>query len=98
MCATAIAGKMILGTFLKIAPSIFKTFGLHGAFLCFGILSLVFTVLLYKYLPETKNKTLQEIADAIKGIKATSPAEAELLTVKSTDEQIRKSPLNVNIT
>lgn len=90
VCIIAIAGKLLLGTFLKIAPSLFKVFELQGAFLFFGILSLVITVLLYKYLPETKDKTLQEIADAIKGTKARSSAEAELLTKNPADEKVRK--------
>ncbi|CAB3235750.1 unnamed protein product [Arctia plantaginis] len=57
----AIFSEVLMATVLKISPNIFKVFGLHGAFLFYGITSSVFAFLLYKYLPESKDKTLQEI-------------------------------------
>lgn len=51
----------IMGTGFKIAPLVFRTFGIHGTFLFYGALASFFTYLLYRYLPETKDKTLQEI-------------------------------------
>ncbi|XP_021193315.3 facilitated trehalose transporter Tret1 [Helicoverpa armigera] len=65
VCLVALGGKLLIGFTLKLSPTLFKTFGLHGAFLTFGLLSLFIIVLLYKYLPETKDKTLQEIADSM---------------------------------
>lgn len=50
-----------MATILKISPYIFKMFGLHGAFLFYGMSASLFAILLYKYLPESKDKTLQEI-------------------------------------
>lgn len=48
---------------VKMAPSLFKTIDMHGAFLCYGSVALIGTTLLVICLPETKDKTLQEIED-----------------------------------
>lgn len=52
---------ILMGTGFKIAPFIFKTFSLYGTFAFYGVLSTICTWVLFKYLPETKDKTLQEI-------------------------------------
>lgn len=57
---------VLMGTGFKIAPFIFKTFSLHGTFAFYGIMATIFTWILYKYLPETKDKTLQEIENYFK--------------------------------
>lgn len=57
----AIFSEVLMATVLKISPYIFRIFGLHGAFLFYGLTSSVFAFILYKYLPESKDKTLQEI-------------------------------------
>ncbi|XP_075976485.1 facilitated trehalose transporter Tret1-like [Anticarsia gemmatalis] len=69
VCCIGLVGKLIGGITLKIAPTLFRKFGLHGLFLIFGISSLILILILYKYLPETKDKTLQEIADSMNGKK-----------------------------
>ncbi|XP_052739859.1 facilitated trehalose transporter Tret1 isoform X2 [Bicyclus anynana] len=51
----------IMGSILKISPYIFKYFASHGAFLFYAIMSSIFIAILYKILPETKDKTIQEI-------------------------------------
>ncbi|XP_068633563.1 facilitated trehalose transporter Tret1-2 homolog [Battus philenor] len=51
---------------LKFAPKVFKAFGLHGTFLLYGIVTTLCTLVLYWYLPETKDKTLQEIEEHFK--------------------------------
>ncbi|CAH2038027.1 unnamed protein product, partial [Iphiclides podalirius] len=58
---TAFVSEIFSTSFLKIAPLIFRTLGIHGAFLFYGLSSGICTVLLYVFLPETKDKTLQEI-------------------------------------
>ncbi|XP_013163409.1 PREDICTED: sugar transporter ERD6-like 4 [Papilio xuthus] len=63
---TALLFYMLLSTTLKIAPVIFKLMGLDGAFLFYGISSGFCFILLVKYLPETKDKTLQEIEELFK--------------------------------
>lgn len=67
VCIIAFTDKFILGTVLKLTPIIIKNFGLEGAFSFFGCTSAVCICLAYLYLPETKDKTLHEIANAMKG-------------------------------
>ncbi|CAH2240692.1 jg6645 [Pararge aegeria aegeria] len=55
------------GSDLKTAPLVFRKFGTPGAFLYYAITSTVFICLLYKYLPETKDKTIQEIENCVVG-------------------------------
>ncbi|CAH1635708.1 unnamed protein product [Spodoptera littoralis] len=57
----AIFSEILMASILKVSPYIFKYFELHGAFLFYGVTASVFAFLLYKYLPESKDKTLQEI-------------------------------------
>ncbi|KAF9418574.1 hypothetical protein HW555_004622 [Spodoptera exigua] len=57
----AIFSEILMASVLKVSPYIFKYFELHGAFLFYGVTASVFAFLLYKYLPESKDKTLQEI-------------------------------------
>ncbi|KAL0881576.1 hypothetical protein ABMA27_001407 [Loxostege sticticalis] len=62
---------MLMSTTLKVAPYVFNMFGFHGAYLGFGICSAICVTFVYKYLPETKDWTLHEIAEIFKpkGIK-----------------------------
>lgn len=62
---------ILMGTGFKIAPFVFKTFSLYGTFAFYGVLASIFTWLLFKYLPETKDKTLQEIENYFKDIPTT---------------------------
>ncbi|XP_075983790.1 facilitated trehalose transporter Tret1-2 homolog [Anticarsia gemmatalis] len=66
-CCIDLCLKINLGTLVKISPLIFKSWGTEGAFLFYGVTSSMFLFLIYKYLPETKDKTLQEIAECMKG-------------------------------
>lgn len=56
----------LLGSSLKIAPLIFRTFDLYGTFFFYGLLSTILSVVLYMFLPETKDKTLLEIENYFK--------------------------------
>lgn len=47
----------------KIFPSMLHVIGSHGAFWLFGTSSLLGTLFVYLFLPETKGKTLEEIED-----------------------------------
>jgi hypothetical protein len=47
----------------KVFPSMLHVMGSHGAFWMFGITSLLGTLFLYLFYPETKGKTLEEIED-----------------------------------
>ncbi|XP_039762982.1 facilitated trehalose transporter Tret1-like [Pararge aegeria] len=48
-------------TLIKVSPSIFRAFGIDGTFLFYAITCALCTIYLFLYLPETKNKTQQEI-------------------------------------
>ncbi|KAL0858400.1 hypothetical protein ABMA27_012281 [Loxostege sticticalis] len=52
---------ILQATLLKVSPHIFKWFDMHGMFLFYGLSVSICLMILYKYLPETKDKTLQEI-------------------------------------
>jgi hypothetical protein len=47
----------------KVFPSMLNEIGSHGAFWMFGVTSLLGTLFLYLFYPETKGKTLEEIED-----------------------------------
>ncbi|XP_055606602.1 facilitated trehalose transporter Tret1-2 homolog [Uranotaenia lowii] len=51
---------------IKTGPSLFDAIGTNGTFMFYGIISLLGTLLLYMILPETKNRTLQEIEEAFR--------------------------------
>lgn len=52
---------------LKITPTLFLMLGEQGVFLAFGICCFVGTIFLIIFLPETRNKTMQEIEDSYSG-------------------------------
>ncbi|XP_072946795.1 facilitated trehalose transporter Tret1-like [Epargyreus clarus] len=66
---------------LKVSPIIFMELGIHGLFLFFGITCGILTVLLYIYLPETRNKTLLEIEQCFKDKKVSTEASSELISI-----------------
>lgn len=52
---------------VKTFPLLSHTITEHGTFLLYGCISLFGTIYFYTFLPETKNKTLQEIEDYFSG-------------------------------
>lgn len=56
----------LMSTILKVSPYVFNAYGFHGAYLCFGICSTIVITLMYKYVPETKDRTLHEISEMFK--------------------------------
>lgn len=52
---------------VKTGPQLFAMYGSEGTFALYGLIVLIGTVLLYFILPETKNRTLQDIEDQFKG-------------------------------
>jgi facilitated trehalose transporter len=52
---------------VKIYPYLNHWIDRHGAFILYGIISILATIFFYFCLPETKGKTLQEIEDYFSG-------------------------------
>lgn len=78
----AIFSEILMASVLKVSPYIFKMFDLHGAFLFYGLSASVFAFLLYKYLPESKDKTLQEIENYFKETQKSEEVSRELMEEK----------------
>ncbi|KAF9791604.1 hypothetical protein SFRURICE_020003 [Spodoptera frugiperda] len=85
VCIIALTGKLVTGLSLKLAPLIFKNFGVHGTCLTFAIISVITILTLYKYLPETKDKTLQQINDLIMGVKPNTGQTTVKLIIDDKD-------------
>lgn len=52
---------------LKLTPVMFASFGMHGTFLFYGVTCGLCTIYLYVHMPETKNKTHEDIATFFRG-------------------------------
>lgn len=52
---------------MKTAPHLYSSVGVEGAFLVYSATLIVFLLIMYALLPETKDKTLQDIEDSFKG-------------------------------
>ncbi|XP_028027949.1 facilitated trehalose transporter Tret1-like [Bombyx mandarina] len=61
MFVMGLFSDILMATVLKVSPFIFRVFGFHGACLFYGISVSICVLILFKYLPETKDKSLQEI-------------------------------------
>lgn len=61
---------------VKTAPLLFENIGMEGAFLMYGLIALMGTFFLMVCLPETKNRTLQEIENSFEGGKPEKKIEA----------------------
>ncbi|XP_028026889.1 facilitated trehalose transporter Tret1-like [Bombyx mandarina] len=85
LCVTVLIFKSLNGTVMKFSPFTFRYFGLHGVFFIYGSFSLTFLFLLYLYLPETKDRSLQEIADSMNEKKRNVAEETKMIT---NDEKI----------
>lgn len=69
---------------VKTAPAMFATIGHHGAYMFYGISTLLGTIFLYFCLPETKEKTLLQIEEHFRyGKKGASRPELDLKETKS---------------
>lgn len=86
ICILSFYAKLILSIMLKTTPYIFKRLNIHGTFLMFGIFSSIGLFLFYKYLPETKDKTLIEISEILKGPKGDVDESKELMLTKVFDD------------
>lgn len=68
---------------MKTAPHLYSSIGIEGAFLVYAGTLAVGLIIMYILLPETKDRTLQDIEDSFKG--------------KSKDVEVQKRLLDVNV-
>ncbi|XP_032524997.2 facilitated trehalose transporter Tret1-like [Danaus plexippus] len=69
LCTTGIVFTLLYAGVMKFTPMLMEHTGVHGTFAIYATLNLVSFVILYFILIETKDRTLQEIEDELKGIK-----------------------------
>lgn len=74
--------EFLMATILKTSPYIFKILTLPGAFIFYGISASIFWFIVYKYLPETKDKTLFEIENYFKETATSKDVEEVLFKYK----------------
>lgn len=60
---TTCIGYIFSSVTIKTYPDMLSSMGEHGVFLFFGLVSLVGALFIWRWLPETKGKTLREIED-----------------------------------
>lgn len=61
MLIMELVDNIVMGSVVKILPFLLSTIGAHGAFFFYGGSSLVLTLLIYYFIPETKDKTIVEL-------------------------------------
>lgn len=69
---------------LKTLPFLFGEIGLYGAYLIYAGLVFYSLIVLMIYLPETKDKTLQNIENEFKGSKTDYESAKRMIEIKST--------------
>lgn len=70
-CISGIVFTILYTLTLKITPMLLEHTGVGGTYATYGVCMAVSMVLLHFVVPETKDKTLQQIEDEIKGVKTT---------------------------
>ncbi|XP_045774311.1 facilitated trehalose transporter Tret1-like isoform X2 [Maniola jurtina] len=78
----ALLTNAVMGIVLKTFPYLFTYFNSHGSFLFCAIASSIIISIIYKVLPETKNKTILEIEKCFSDKKHVSKEEVELIDLK----------------
>ncbi|XP_060805287.1 facilitated trehalose transporter Tret1 [Amyelois transitella] len=73
----------IFSVMIKSVPSMFITFGLHGSYFIYGVIVTYFLIVSGIFLPETKDRTLQDIEDEFRG-KPIDPEELKSMQSLTT--------------
>nr|XP_004926087.2 monosaccharide-sensing protein 3 isoform X1 [Bombyx mori] len=76
--------SMFMFANIKSAPYLFALVGVEGTFCAYALLLLYCQVMLFYILPETKDKTLQEIEDKIRGFSFADRVE----TLKTEEDEL----------
>ncbi|XP_069358319.1 facilitated trehalose transporter Tret1-like isoform X2 [Maniola hyperantus] len=85
LCCLSMFNSTLLATVVKFSPLLFIYFGTHGAFFFYSILSSIFFILVYKYMPETKDLTIQEIQERMTRRDGRGHANKETLLLKEIE-------------
>ncbi|XP_069361024.1 facilitated trehalose transporter Tret1-2 homolog isoform X5 [Maniola hyperantus] len=80
----ALLTNAVMAIVLKVFPYLFIYFNSHGTFLFCAITSSVFISILYKVLPETKNKTILEIEKCLTDKNNVLKEEVELINFRTS--------------
>ncbi|XP_069358473.1 facilitated trehalose transporter Tret1-like [Maniola hyperantus] len=91
VCCLGLVADIVFATTLKISPLVFRFWGTHGAFLFYAVLASVLVYLIYKYVPETKDKTIQEIQELITGVQKNATVKMELVPLKKPEAALNFS-------
>lgn len=83
ICVLSFLCKILMSTILKITPYLFKVIDFCGTFLLFGVSCSILIFVAYKYLPETKDKTIVEISEYFKGTRKDPKEAKELMLVQT---------------
>lgn len=83
ICIVSFFAKVFMSIMLKVTPYVFRAIDFCGTFLLFGISCSIFIFLNYKYLPETKDKTLVEISEYFRGAPKVPEEAKELMLVQT---------------
>lgn len=74
---------LFYGVNIKATPIMLQDLGLGGTYATYGSCLAVFLVMLYFTVPETKNRTLQEIEDEMKGVERNVDVHDALMKLKT---------------
>ncbi|CAH2987276.1 unnamed protein product [Chilo suppressalis] len=74
---------------MKTAPHLYSSIGVQGAFLVYSAVLTVFLAVIYALLPETKDRTLQDIEDNFKGKRKTD-REVQMTLINTEDVVVVK--------
>ncbi|CAK1546244.1 unnamed protein product [Leptosia nina] len=86
IAVNALLISLIIGTVIKLSPYAFEYLDLHWSFLIFACNTAVLTYLVYRYLPETKDKTLFEIQEQVTGTRLI--VQEETTNMLPTDKDV----------
>lgn len=75
---------------MKTAPHLYSSVGVEGAYLVYSAILTVFLSVMYVLLPETKDRTLQDIEDSFKGKKSNDPEAQMKLIIKEEGVVVSK--------
>lgn len=70
---------------MKTAPHLYSSVGVEGAFLVYSATLTVFLIVIYALLPETKDRTLQDIEDSFKGKKTNPNPDVQMTLLNKED-------------